>query len=201
MTELSIAGKSVAILIANGFEEVEMTEAQRALLRAGAAPKIISPEQGLVNGWHGTSWGHYFPTDKQVGEVLAADFDLLVLPGGERSVTKLASNPHTRRIVGSFMDAGKGIAAINHGVQLLAVAQRLKGRTVTGHEAVREAAEAQGATWVAEEGQNMNIDRFLLTARGPEEVVPEFIETMLRVFGEAIEHRRQAALEKAAAAA
>ncbi|MEA1649905.1 DJ-1/PfpI family protein [Nitrospirillum sp. BR 11164] len=200
MTDQPLAGKAVAILIANGFEEVEMTEAQRALLRAGAAPKIISPEQGLVNGWHGTSWGHYFPTDKQIGEVLAADFDLLVLPGGERSVAKLAANPHTRRIIGSFMDAGKGVAAINHGVQLLAVAQRLKGRTVTGNEAIRETVEAAGATWVAEEGQNMNIDRQLLTARGPEEVVPEFIETMLRVFADALEYRRQLQAEKAAAA-
>ena len=45
-----LAGKTIAILVANGFEEVEMTEAQRALLKTGAILRTISPEQGLVNG-------------------------------------------------------------------------------------------------------------------------------------------------------
>lgn len=197
MSEQPLVGKSIAILVANGFDEIEMTESQRALLRLGAAPKVISPEQNLVNGWHGTSWGHYFPTDKQIGEVLAADFDLLLLPGGERSVTKLAQNPHTRRLITSFMDAGKGVAAIDHGVQLLAVAQRLKGRTVTAVPSVRDAVEAAGATW---SDDSIVVDRFLVTAHGQENV-ETFIETMIRVFGEAVEFRRQWAAERAAAAA
>lgn len=190
MTDQPLAGKTVAILVANGFEELEMTEPQRALLKQGAAPKIISPEQGLVNGWHGAAWGHYFPTDKHVGDVLAADFDLLVLPGGERSIAKLANNAHTRRIVGSFMDAGKGVAAIGGGVGLLAVAERAKGRTVAAPEAAVEALTAQGAK-VAEEDAVV-VDRFLVTARSQENLA-EFIEQMTKVFAEAIAQRKQAA--------
>lgn len=189
MTDQPLAGKTVAILVANGFEELEMTEPQRALLKLGAAPKIISPEQGLVNGWHGAAWGHYFPTDKHVGDVLAADFDLLLLPGGERSVAKLSNNPHTRRIIGSFMDAGKGVAAIAQGVQLLAVAERAKGRTVSAPEAAAETLTAAGAK-VGEEA--VVVDRFLVTARSQESLA-EFIETLSRVFVQAIEQRRQAA--------
>ncbi|HYE50250.1 MAG TPA: DJ-1/PfpI family protein [Azospirillaceae bacterium] len=189
MTDQPLAGKNVAILVANGFEELQMTEPQRALLKLGAKPKIISPEQGLVNGWHGAAWGHYFPTDKHVGDVLAADFDLLVLPGGERSVAKLANNPHTRRIVGSFMDAGKGVAAIDQGVSLLAVAERLKGRTVTGNPGVREAAEAAGAKWSEE---TVVADRFLVTAQG-EEQLADFIQQMTKTFIEVVEQRKQAA--------
>ena len=120
-----LAGKTIAILVANGFEETEMTEPQRALLKTGATLKVLSPEQGLVNGWHGKAWGHYFPVDQQIAEVLAADFDMLILPGGERSVAKLAANPHIRRIVSSFMDGGKPVAAIDDGVSLLAVAQKV----------------------------------------------------------------------------
>ncbi|WP_114395769.1 DJ-1/PfpI family protein [Oleisolibacter albus] len=189
MTDQPLAGKTVAILVANGFEELEMTEPQRALLKLGAQPKIISPEQGLVNGWHGAAWGHYFPTDKHVGDVLAADFDLLLLPGGDRSVAKLANNPHTRRILGSFMDAGKGVAAIGKGVELLAVADRAKGRTVTGPETVKEALTAAGAKWSDE---TMVVDRVLLTAQS-QETLADFIETMTKVFVQAVEQRKQAA--------
>ena len=189
MTDQPLAGKKVAILVANGFEELEMTEPQRALLKLGASLKIISPEQGLVNGWHGTSWGHYFPTDKQVGDVLAADFDLLLLPGGERSVAKLSPNPHTRRIVGSFMDAGKGVAAIGQGVQLLAVAERVKGRTLTGAASAKDKLTEAGAKWMDEP---IVVDRFLVTAEGQDHL-PEFIEQMTKVFIQSIEQRKQAA--------
>lgn len=189
MTEQLLAGKNIAILVANGFEELEMTEPQRALLKAGASPKIISPEQGLVNGWHGAAWGHYFPTDRHVGDVLAADFDLLVLPGGDRSVAKLASNPHTRRIIGSFMDAGKGVAAFGKGVELLAVADRVKGRDVTGAESAKEALEAAGAKWSEE---TIVTDRFLVTAQSNDDMA-EIIDAMIRTFVAAVEQRKQAA--------
>lgn len=189
MTEQLLAGKNVAILVANGFEELEMTEPQRALLKAGAKPKIISPEQGLVNGWHGSAWGHYFPTDRHVGDVLAADFDLLVLPGGDRSVAKLATNPHTRRIIGSFVDAGKGIAAFGKGVELLALVERIKGRTVTGADSAKPALEAAGVKWSEEA---ITLDRFLLTAQSNEDMA-EIIGAMLRNFVAAVEQRKQAA--------
>lgn len=189
LTEQMLAGKNIAILVANGFEEVEMTEPQRALLKAGAKPKVISPEQGLVNGWHGAAWGHYFPTDRHVGEVLAADFDLLVLPGGDRSVAKLAGNPHTRRIIGSFVDAGKGIAAFGKGVELLSLVERIKGRTVTGAESARPALEAAGAVWSDEA---MVQDRFLLTAQSNEDMA-ELVDAMLRNFVAAVEQRKAAA--------
>jgi len=189
LTDQPLAGKNVAILVANGFEELEMTEPQRALLKLGANLKIISPEQGLVNGWHGVAWGHYFPVDKQVGDVLAADFDLLLLPGGERSVAKLAGNPHTRRILGSFMDAGKGVAAIGTGVSLLAVAQKAKGRTIAAPESVAATLEGEGAK-LSEEA--VATDRFLVTAKGQDHLT-DFIETMTKVFVQAVEQRRQAA--------
>jgi protease I len=189
LTEQLLAGKNIAILVANGFEEVEMTEPQRALLKAGAKPKVISPEQGLVNGWHGAAWGHYFPTDRHVGEVLAADFDLLVLPGGDRSVAKLAGNPHTRRIISSFVDAGKGIVAFGKGVELLALAERIKGRTVTGADSARAALEAAGAKW---SDDAVVQDRVLLTAKSNENMA-DLIDAMLRNFATAVELRSKQA--------
>src|SRR5580704_7123236 len=101
---ISLAGKNVALLVANGFDENQMAEIQRALTKAQATLRTIAPEQGVVNGWQGAGWGHYFPVDIQIGEALRSDFDMLVLPGGERGIAKLKANPHARRIIGHFLE-------------------------------------------------------------------------------------------------
>jgi protease I len=119
-----LAGRRVAILVGNGFEEMQMTDCQRALLAAGATVKIVSTANGLVNGWHGKGWGHYHPVDQQVSETLAADFDMLLLPSGERSLAKLLETAHTTRIIRGFRDASKPVAAIGTGIDLLKAAER-----------------------------------------------------------------------------
>lgn len=156
-----LAGKKVAILVANGFEELDMTEPQRALLGAGATVKIVSHEQGLVNGWYGAAWGHFFPIDTPAGQALAADFDALLIPGGERGVERLASNPHAKRLVRGFVDGRKAIVAIGHGVLMLESAERLSGRTVVAEGALAERLQAAGATLA--EG-DITVDSNLLTA-------------------------------------
>ena len=114
---LTLAGKKIAVLVANGFDENQMAEIQRALTKAKAVIKTIAPEQGVVNGWQGEGWGHYFPVDVQINEALGSDFDMLVVPGGERGAEKLKGSLHTRRIIGHFLEAGKPIAAIGAGVR------------------------------------------------------------------------------------
>lgn len=183
-----LTGKRIAILVANGFEEVEMTEAQRALLKTGATLHTISTETGLVNGWHGRAWGHYFPVDKQLGDVLGSDYDMLVLPGGERSVAKLQQSAHTRRIVGHFLDAGKPIAAIDQGIQLLAIPGKLRSRTLVAIEGQAETLTAAGAKLSDE---NLVVDGVTVTARGADDV-PAFVETLLKVFFEAAQVKKAA---------
>lgn len=183
-----LLGKTIAILVANGFEETEMTEPQRALLKSGAKLKAISPEQGLVNGWHGKAWGHYFPVDEQITDVLAADYDMLILPGGERSVAKLKQNAHTRRIVGSFLDAGKPIAAMDDGIDLLVFVDKVKGRTVAAPESLRAALEAAGASVVDE---SVAVDKNLVTGRDLENL-PAFVEQVVKSFTESASVKKAA---------
>lgn len=177
--EYSLAGKKVAILIANGFAELEMTQAQRALLKAGAAPKVIAPESGLVNGWMGKGWGHYFPADKLIGEALGADFDMLLLPGGERGVAKLSQNPHTRRIVGHFLDAGKPIAAMDEGIGLMAVPGKLRNRRITALPGAEDALRAAGGVMVDDD---VVVDSATVTVRGFDNL-QTFVDELLRMFG------------------
>ena len=164
-------GQKIAILVANGFDEVDMTHAQRALASLGATLKIISPENGLVNSWTGTSWGHHFPTDGNVSSVLAADYDCLYVPGGKRSIDKLKDNAHARRITRSFFDAGKPMMMLGCAVELLAAAERAAGCTVTGDAASETILTAAGASWATETPM---IQGFLATATGSDAENPIF---------------------------
>jgi len=155
----ALAGLKVALLIANGFNETEFSEIQRALLKAGAKIKTISTEKTLANGWMDNGWGHYFPVDQHISDTLASDFDALVLTGGERSVAKLIQNPHTKRIVGHFFDSLKPFAAFNEAVSLLALPGKLEGRAIAADKADPQMA-ATGAN-VTDEAEA--VDGNLLT--------------------------------------
>ena len=128
-----------------------MTEIQRSLLSTGAAMKIISTEQGLVNSWNGTGWGHCFPVDAHIGETLSVDFDLLVVPGGERSIAKLKSNPHTERIVSGFLEAKKPVAVLSDAVDVISQSEVVSEITVTGSDASKEVITAAGGLWAEAE--------------------------------------------------
>ncbi len=177
---LTLADQNVAILAANGFDENQVTEIQRALVRAKAHARIVSSETGVVNGWQGDGWGHYFNVDALIGEALGSDFDMLVLPGGERSTDKLKQNLHTRRIVGHFVDANKPVAAIGSGVGLLALVSNIAGRTVAAAPELRTGLETAGIN-VGDLSQE--IDGNLLTSTG--EDLGAWVGEVLEFFADA----------------
>ena len=160
---LILADKKIAIVAADGFDEHQMTEIQRALVRANANIKMVAPEPGVVNGWQGDTWGHHFHVDAPLAEALGSDFDMLVLPGGARSLEKLKANAHAKRIINHFLEANKPIAAIGEGVGLLALGEKIAGRLVTAPAELHEALNTAGAT-IGEDGQE--IDNNLLTSNG-----------------------------------
>ncbi|MCK6418339.1 MAG: DJ-1/PfpI family protein [Alphaproteobacteria bacterium] len=147
-----LTGQRIAILVANGFNEDDLTHTQRALIAAGAAPQIIGMDQGLINAWKGQGWGLHFAADSLLSTALAADFDALVIPGGARSAEKLKLTAHTRRFVGGFMDAQKPVAVFYEGVVLIAFAGKLAGLSVSAPAATQAEIMAAGAT-VVEDAQ------------------------------------------------
>ena len=140
-----LAGLNAAILIANGFNEIEMTTFQRALLEAGASPKIISVESSLAHGWQDKGWGHYHPVDKHISDALAADYDLLIVPSGHRGHDKLKQTAHTRRFIGGFMMAYKPVLAMGDAVKLMAEIGVIKGMMVASSEEIRPVLVEGGA--------------------------------------------------------
>lgn len=185
-----LLGIKIAILVANGFSEQDMTETQRALLTAGANIRVVSMDNGLVNGWHGTGWGHHFAVDSALSSALAADYDMLVIPGGQRSLDKLKLTAHTRRFIGGFMAASKPVAAFGDAVDLLAFTEQTVGRTLAGPEALREPMERSGAVWSASDSA---IDGNLMSGRSDEQTRPAFIPAVIAHFASFAELAKAAA--------
>ena len=172
--------QNIAIIAADGFDEHQMTEIQRALVKATARVKIVAPENGIVNGWQGDIWGHHFHVDSPIHETLGSDFNMLVLPGGTRSIEKLKANPHTRRILNHFLDAKKPIAAIGGGVALLALGDKVTGRTVAASIEIQDELKKAGIEIGTDEPE---IDGNILTSTG--EDLSAWVAATLEFFADA----------------
>lgn len=189
-----LLGEKIAVLVANGFCERDLTTLQRALQPLGATMRIISMDHGLVNSWNDGSWGLNFAADSVLSSALAADFSMLIIPGGSRSVEKLKLTAHTRRFIGGFTDTGKPVVVCGEALDLLVFAEKLNGRTVAGLEAFKEAAEKAGAAWSAD---SFTIDANLMTAPGMIAGTPEqaaqFVAAVAEFLSAAVENVAKAA--------
>src|SRR5262245_29048169 len=126
-----LTGLKVAILVANGFEQEEMTEPRKALEEAGAEVHLVSPEANSVEGWKHSEWGDEFPVDALLDQAKADDYDALMLPGGVMNPDRLRLKPKAIEFVRDFVAADKPIAAICHAPWTLIDAGAVRGRTVT----------------------------------------------------------------------
>ena len=147
----SLRGKKIAVLVANGFSEKDLTLTQKEVLSSGAQIRIVSMDAGLVNSWNDDSaqgnWGLNFASDQVLSRALAADFDMLLVPGGQRSLEKLQLTGHTRRFIRGFVEADKAVVFYHDAIALLAFAECANGLSVSGPESLRSELEAQGAHW------------------------------------------------------
>lgn len=191
MANQNLQGKKVAILVADGFEQVELTEPRKALDEAGAETEIVSPAGGHVKGWEETEWGERFEVDMPLDRANANDYDALLLPGGVMNPDKLRMEPKAARFVKEFFKQGKPVAAICHGPVILIDAGVLKGRTVTSYPAIKADMANAGATWV---DQEVFVDNGLVTSRKPDDI-PAFNRKMIEEFAEGI-HKFQVAGEE-----
>jgi putative intracellular protease/amidase len=82
MAKDNLEGLNVAILVTDGFEQVELTEPRKALDEAGATTKIVSPKRDRVRAWYFTEWSVEFPVDVTLDQAKPEDFEALLLPGG-----------------------------------------------------------------------------------------------------------------------
>jgi protease I len=188
----TLAGKKVAILVADGFEQVEMTEPRRALDDAGARTSLVSPAPGQVQGFNHADKADRFPVDVTLDAANAADFDALLLPGGVANPDQLRMLPKAVSFVREFFTAGKPVAAICHAPWTLIEAGVVRGRTVTSWPSLRTDLVNAGARWV---DQEVSTDNGLVTSRKPDDI-PAFVGKMIEEFAEGA-HTPQASAQRA----
>jgi protease I len=162
-----LAGRKVAILVTDGFEEVELTEPRRALQERGAETHIVSPKEETVRAWARTDWGDDYRVDRHLAAARADDYDALLLPGGVLNPDKLRMDERAVAFVRAFMDASKPVAAICHGPWTLVEADAVRGRRMTSYPSLATDLRNAGAEWVDEE---VVVDAGLVTSRNPDDL-------------------------------
>ena len=152
----------IAILAAAGFAETTFTDTQKTLLARGRKVKVVSPDSGLVQGWHDGAWGHHFMADEDIAKALAADYAGLILPDGKNSADTLQDNPHTKRLIAAFVDADQPVLIIGDAIRLLVPADVAAARRVAGEPEIGDELTRAGANW--EPGESIVVDGKLITA-------------------------------------
>lgn len=173
-------GKKVAILVADGFEQVELTEPRKALDAAGATTHIVSPANGQVQGFNHDAPGDKLPVDVPLQSADPAAYDALLLPGGVANPDKLRIIPDAVAFVKAFFEAEKPVGAICHAPWTLIEAGVVHGVTLTSWPSLQTDLRNAGANWV---DQEVVTDQGLVTSRKPDDI-PAFSQKLIEEFTE-----------------
>ena len=183
-----LTGKRILILATNGFEQSELEVPRDRLKAAGAEVHVVSPEQGEIKGWDQKDWGRPVKVDKALGDAKAADYDAIVLPGGQINPDLLRVDKQALALIKAFFDAGKTVAAICHAPWLLIDTGIAKGRKMTSYPSIKQDVINAGALW---EDSEVVTDKGVITSRNPgdlEAFLNKIIEEVLEG-----KHERKAA--------
>jgi protease I len=167
MAKKDLTGKRVAILVDEGFEQVELSKPRKALDKIGAQTKVVSPQEGQVRGWNMKRWGKSVAVDVPLESADPAQFDALLLPGGVMNPDKLRINPKAVEFVKHFFETGKPVAAICHAPWTLVEADVVRERTLTSWPSLKTDIKNAGGNWVDEE---VVTDMGLVTSRKPDDI-------------------------------
>ncbi len=127
--------KRVAVLLADGFEEIEGLTVVDILRRASIYVDTVSiTEDYMVHGAHGIN----VQTEDLFHEVDFTEFDMIVLPGGMPGTTNLDMHAGVKRVVRDFAENGKYVAAICAAPSILGGLGLLKGKRAACYPSVED---------------------------------------------------------------
>jgi protease I len=172
----------VAILVDNGFEQVELMEPRKALDEAGAETSLVSPQREQVRAWNFTEWGEQVPIDVHLSEADSDEFDALLLPGGVMNPDNLRMQPDAVAFVSDFFEAGKPVAVICHGPWTVIEAGAVRERRITSWPSLKTDLVNAGAEWV---DQEVVVDGNLVSSRKPDDI-PAFNREMIGLFSQVL---------------
>lgn len=183
-----LAGKKIAILATDGFEQVELTVPKKKIEDAGGVAHIVSLKSGSITGFNHTEKADTFAVDKALESVGANDYDGLLLPGGVHNPDALRREEKAVSFVRDFFQQHKPVAAICHGPWLLVEANVVSGRKLTSFASIKTDIVNAGGVWLNEE---VVVDNGLVTSRDPDDL-DVFCEKLIEEMCEG-KHDRQTA--------
>jgi len=174
---MEVAGKKVAILVHNYFEQSEFEQPLRALKEAGVGVTVITTDDAPLYGMRHAKMGSKFLADLHLDHAQASDYDGLVLPGGVINADTLRMIPQAQQFAISFLDEGKVLAAICHVPWLLVSADAVEGQRLTSYYTLQDDIRNAGGEWI---DQPVIIDHNLITSRQPDDL-PDFCKAILKM--------------------
>jgi protease I len=169
-------GKRIAILVTDGFEQVELTGPKEALEQAGAKVDILSSQDGKVKGWNHDKPADDFKVDLTFKAANVEDYDGVLLPGGVQNSDTIRIDADAQSIVKAIDAAGKPLAVICHGGWLLVSAGLVKGKTMTSFKTLKDDLVNAGAKWV---DQEVVTDGQWISSRQPDDI-PAFNRQLIQ---------------------
>lgn len=192
-----MAAKKILMLVGDFVEDYEVMVPFQALSMVGHTVHAVCPEKKsgdyvltAVHDFEGAQTysekpGHRFTLNATFSEVVAEDYDALVIPGG-RAPEYIRLNHDVLKAVRHFSEAGKPIAAICHGAQVLVAAGVVGGKGCTAYPAVGPDVQAAGGTYVEIPVDQAHVDGNLVSAPAwPAH--PDWLAKFLEVLGTKIE--------------
>ena len=195
-------GKKILMLVGDYGEDYEIMVPFQALQMVGHRVDAVCPDRDAgeavptaIHDFEGDQTysekpGHAFVLNADFSDVDPSRYDALVVAGG-RAPEYLRLDDRVLDVTRHFFDRDEPVAAVCHGLQILAAADVLEGRRVTGYPAVGPEMEAAGATWVDADMDEAVTDGNLVTAPAWSAHVA-WLSEFLEVLGTRIEHREPA---------
>jgi protease I len=173
---MTVAAKRVAVLVEDAFEDDELTGPVARLRDAGVEVVLVGPFAGRE--YRGKQGQAAVKSDIAAGSARVPDFDAVIIPGGY-APDKMRMRHAMVDLVRDMLAAGKPVAAICHGPQVLISADALRGRTLTCWPSIAVDVKNAGGLYV---DRPVVEDGNLITSRKPDDV-PMFCDAVLRALG------------------
>jgi protease I len=183
-----LEGMRVAVLAADGFEQVELTQPVKALEKQGAVVDVLSLKPGKIRGMNLHLPGKKVAVDHTVTEATPDQYDALLIPGGFINPDHLRQSEQVLRFVQAIALASKPIASICHGPWVLISAGLVANKRLTSWPGIKDDVKNAGGQW---EDSVVVRDGLLLTSRSPLDL-PKFNEAMIDLFAEHVPAERAA---------
>ena len=173
---MKLAGKRIAILAENMYQEMELWVPYYRFKEEGAEVKVVG-----AGGAKAYTSKHGYPVnvDVQADQVKAVEFDAVVVPGGY-APDLMRRHPAMVALVREAAQQGKVVAAICHAGWMLASANIVRGKTATSYRSIKDDMVNAGANWVDREVVR---DGTLVTSRSPADL-PAFMRTTIAALKE-----------------